>query len=99
MLLGISKIGASSQLLSGSSPKTSPYTPVTPYQPFPIPGVNAPAPRTEYVTLPKAPPVSTASADEDIPEIVVTGKRIPWFAWVAAGVAGFAVLDSLLGRR
>lgn len=96
MLLGVSKRGARSQLLSGSSPKMAPTSA------FSIPGIYSPPPntRTEFVTLPKSPPpASSASADEDLPEIVVSAKRVPWFAWVAAGVAGFAVLDSLLGRR
>jgi hypothetical protein len=94
MLLGQSS-GSRSQLLSGSSPKMAPTSA------FSIPGIFSPAPlpvRSEYVTLPKAPPSASEPA-EDIPEITVTGQRIPWYAWVAAGVAGFAVLDSLLGRR
>jgi hypothetical protein len=94
MLLGQSS-GSPSQLLSGSSPKMAP----TATSAFSIPGIFSPAPlpvRSEYVTLPKNPASEPA---EDIPEITVTGQRIPWYAWVAAGVAGFAVLDSLLGRR
>lgn len=87
MLLGATE-GEKSRPLVTSAPKTPPI--------FNIPGITSPAPvaRTEYVTLPSAAPVS-----EDIPEIVVTGKRIPWYAWALAGVVGFAVVDSLLGRK
>lgn len=51
-------------------------------------------------TLP--PPVKETTAYvpvEQIPEIVVTAKRIPWYAWVAVGVAGFGVLNALTSRK
>jgi hypothetical protein len=66
------------------------------------PKLNDPTNLDEVVVTAKkiaVPAPVNLPAEEDIPEIVVTGTRIPWYAWVVAGVAGFAVLDSLLGRR
>lgn len=44
-------------------------------------------------------PVQAYAPVEEIPEIVVSAKRIPWYAWVAVGVAGFATLNALASRK
>lgn len=88
MLLGKVPGGGTRPLVS-SSPKTPP-------------AINDPTNLDEVVVTAKkvaVPAPVNLPAEEDIPEIVVTGTRIPWYAWIAAGVVGFAVLDSLLGRR
>lgn len=87
MLLGKVPGGGTRPLVT-SSPKTPP-------------AINDPNNLDEVIVTAKkiAVPAPVNLPAEDIPEIVVTGTRIPWYAWVIAGVAGFAVLDSLLGRR
>lgn len=44
------------------------------------------------------PPPYEPPDEYDIPTIEVSGTRIPWWAWVVAGVAGFAVLNSFVRR-
>lgn len=41
----------------------------------------------------------TQAPAQDIPEIVVTGQRIPWFVWAAGGVLAFIVLEELFSKR
>lgn len=109
MLLG--KVsGRSSTLLSGSSPKTppsftfnipgvtSPYA-TPPFAPLLPKAVATSDDLSEVVVTAKKIPIPPAPTDEDIPEITVSARRIPWYAWAIAGVAGFAVLDGLLGRK
>lgn len=60
------------------------------------------------MSSPKTPPAYTPVAtfqptppetvEEEIPEIVVTAKRIPWYAWVAVGAVGFLIVDGLARR-
>lgn len=105
MLLG-KVAGSKSAPLVSSAPKSAPFV-------FSIPGITTPA-RLDYVRRPavataddlspvavtvKKIAIPDAPADEEIPEIVVSGNRIPWYAWALGGVAGFAILDSLLGRK
>jgi len=45
-------------------------------------------------TAPSAP-----SGDEALPEITVTGTRIPWYAWAFAGVVAYVAADKMLARR
>lgn len=88
MLLGKVPGGGLRPIMT-SSPKTPP-------------AINDPNNLDEVVVTAKklaVPAPVNLPAEEDIPEIVVTGTRIPWYAWALAGVAGFAILDSLLGRR
>lgn len=76
------------------------FSPIVTSAPKSPPKVNNPDELSEVIVTAQKRLTSTAApVEEDLPEIVVTGTRIPWFAWVAAGVAGFALLDSLLGRR
>lgn len=35
---------------------------------------------------------------EDIPEIVVEGRRIPWYVWLGVGVIGFAAVSAALRK-
>jgi hypothetical protein len=88
MLLGKLSGGAYSPL-SGSAPKSAPWA-------LNIPGVTAPfvPPPADYVTLPK-----TSEPVEEIAEIVVAAKKIPWYAWAFAGVVAYAATDKLLGGR
>lgn len=70
--------------LNGSAPKTPPSS-------------NSAADNLDEVAV-RVKRIPEASS-EDIPEIVVSAKRIPWYAWALAGVVGFAVVDALARRK
>ncbi len=68
---------------------SSPKTPPSAYSPtLPPPSYLVQPARTEYVSLPQS------QTQEEIPEIVVSAKRVPWYAWAALRVAVSAVLFS-----
>lgn len=56
--------------------------------------VNDPTNLDEVVVT--ARPVAVA---EDVPEIVVSGRRIPWYVWLGVGAIGFAAVSAALSRR
>ncbi len=68
--------------LSGSSPKMVP--------------LNDPTNLDEVIVTARRREVAPPS--EDIPEIVVSGRRIPWYVWAAGGVVAFVALSSLARR-
>lgn len=61
------------------------------------PSVNDPDTLDEVIVTAK--PRNIAPPAEDMPEIVVEGRRIPWYAWALIGVAGYVAADKLLGGR
>ncbi len=62
-------------------------------------------------SAPKSPPVvndptnldevivSARPIEEALPEIVVSGTRIPWYVWLGVGVVGFAAVSAALSRK
>lgn len=97
MLLG--KLPGGSFAPMSSSPKTPPsaYTPVD-SRPLDTLLTTVKTLAEKYsTTVPRtATPVESA---EEMQEITVTGKKIPWYAWALAGGVGFIVLNKLLGGR
>lgn len=47
----------------------------------------------------KVKPVAVTEVEEDLPEIVVSSRRVPWYVWALGGVFAFAALDKVLGSR
>ncbi len=87
MLLGKVPGGGFSPLVS-SAPKTPPKVDDD------LSEVVVTAKRREVTPAPSAP-----SGDEALPEITVTGTRIPWYAWAFAGVVAYVAADKLLARK
>jgi hypothetical protein len=64
--------------------------------------MSSPKMNPALMNAPTLPPPSyqptSTPVEEEIPEIVVSAKRIPWYAWVGIGAVGFLVLDGLIRR-
>lgn len=86
MLLG--KVPGGGFAPISSAPKTPPFVA--------FPPLNDPTNLDEVVVSARAVPVAPV---EDMPEIVVQARRIPWYVWAIAGGVGYIALARLLGGR
>jgi len=51
------------------------------------------------MSAPKSSPVPPSeSLPDDMPEIVVSARRIPWYAWAVGGMVAYVAASKLLGR-
>lgn len=75
--------------LAGSSPKMAPVK-YTPTLPPPVFDNNSPG-AAAYAR-------ANAPVEEEIPEVVVTAKRTPWYVWAGIGAVSFLILDGLARR-